>query len=354
VALVDLGFHGTVGVAIERLMCASIHTRWTQFLAIGAESIERHWFEGRDVRAFVGGPGSLSDLAPALVRHAAVLEAMLVSGQTTVGYIESPDCVVPVTASRQCPHEQYEAVRACHRGILAFQRAWIDADGSPQRAWSSLDDRRRLCEMLHRLIDLPSPEESDWIGALAHEHNSGTVARERLVPLAGLPAGVLPEDVLEGATGGETIVAPALWPQGLVTIRWPGYLRSRWTDLRGDAGRVPALVRLARRARRQGVRECLVYGAGDAGRSLAAALRDEGVSIRGFVDRNERLWSSTIDGLPVRAPHEAMAGDCHTYVVGSMAFAQAIRQDLAALYASRDAGVTVVSLADTEGARHAA
>ncbi len=355
VALVDLGFHGTVGVAIERLMSGSSHTRWTQFLAIGAESVERLWFEGRDVRAFVGGPGSLSDLVPALVRHAAVLEAMLVSGETTVGYLDRPEGVAPVTSARQCPHEQHEAVDACHRGILAFQRAWIETDASTQRAFSAREDRRSLCEMLHRLIDLPSPEEADWIGALAHEHNSGTAARERLVPLAPLAAGASPEDVLEGTgTEWQTMVVPVLWPQGLVTARWPGYLRSRWTDLRGDAGRVPALVRLARRARRQGVRECLVYGAGDAGRSLAAALRDEGVSIRGFVDRNERLWSSTIDGLPVRAPHQAMAGDCHTYVVGSMAFAQAIRHDLAALYASRDADLRVVSLAETEGARHAA
>jgi FMN phosphatase YigB (HAD superfamily) len=355
VALVDLGFHGTVGTAIERLMSGATGTRWTQFLAIGAESVERHWFEGRDMRVFVGGPGALADIAPALVRHAAVLEAMLVSGETTVGYVDGAEGVVPVTIGRSCSHDQHEAIGACHRGILAFQRAWLDADASTRRAFSTRDDRRLLCEMLHRLIDFPSAEESDWIGALAHEHNGGSAARERLVPLRPLPAGASPEDVLEGAgIGDQADVAPVLWPQGLVTAHWPRYLRSRWTDLRGDAGRVPALVRLARRARRQGVRECLVYGAGDAGRSLAAALRDEGVTIRGFVDRNERLWSSTIDGLPVRAPHQAMAGDCHTYVVGSMAFAHAIRQDLATLYASRVAHLKVVSLVENGVARHAA
>ena len=139
-----------------------------------------------------------------------------------------------------------------------------------------------------------------------------------------------------------------------MTSRWPRYLRARWEELRDDAGRAPALVRLARRARRQGVRECLVYGAGDAGRTVASALRDEGVSIRGFVDRNERLWNTTIDGLTICGPHQSLLGDCHTYVVGSMAFADAIRGDLLALYGARAGVLRIISVVDHEVSRRAA
>ncbi len=52
----------------------------------------------------------------------------------------------------------------------------------------------------------------------------------------------------------------------------------------------------------------LIYGAGFAGRQIAAGLR-QGVEIKpiGFVDDDHRLWKGTINGLPVYAPSDVPA-----------------------------------------------
>ena len=56
----------------------------------------------------------------------------------------------------------------------------------------------------------------------------------------------------------------------------------------------------------QGV--ALIYGAGSAGRQLASGLR-QGFEIKpiGFVDDDRRLWTGTINGLPVYAPSDVPA-----------------------------------------------
>lgn len=62
-------------------------------------------------------------------------------------------------------------------------------------------------------------------------------------------------------------------------------------------------VRKMARGNRQGL--ALIYGAGSAGRQLAAGL-SQGFEIKpiGFVDEDRRLWNGTINGLPVYAPSE--------------------------------------------------
>lgn len=354
VALVDLGFHGTTGRAIERIAASRLDTRWCQMLAIGSPSVERLWLAGADVRVFLGGPGGDTELVAPLIAHAAVLEALLVTGATTVGYTENAGTIEPQRSAAQMPDWQEEALESCHRGIRAFQRIWLGAHTQGGATMAQSLERRTLVEILHRLVELPTLEEATALGALVHQHNGGSDAQERLVAAAPPPGADAEDFLLSHRQHARAYGRTWLWPQGAVTQRWPRHLIAPWEGVRGDHGPASALTQLARRARRQGVRRCVVYGAGDAGRTLAAALRDEQITVTAFVDRNDRLWGQVVDGAPVVAPATALAGSCHTYVVGSLAFASQIESDLRTLYAARLPELRVLSTAVVEERPHAA
>jgi hypothetical protein len=334
--LVDVGFHGTVGLAIERAAKGRLATCWHQLLAVAAESIEHAWTDGSDVRAFSGGPAAHTDAAPELIRHAAVLEAVLVAGASTCGYVEEHGRVLPRTEAARCLDEQAAALAACRDGIAAFQRAWLSLRRSKPEAVSRLTgERPRLLRQVQRFVALPTAAEAAHVGGLWHEHNGGSTSVDRLCDAAAVPPDVDAATFLAATSGGARAYGRQwLWPQGVVTQKWPGYLAARHGAAR-SAGEIPALASLAQRVLGAGVSRCLVYGAGDAGRALAASLRTRGVTVAGFVDRSERLRATCVEGLPVLAPSDALAGDCHTYAVGSLAFAAQITADLARLYEAR-------------------
>jgi len=336
VMLVDVGFHGTMGLAIERATRGRLATRWHQLLAVGAESIERAWTDGADVRAFTGGPAAHLDTAPELIRHAAVLEAVLVSGPSTCGYIEEDGRVRPRTEPARHTAEQAAALAACRDGIVAFQRVWLSLRGSSPEVVSRLvGDRHVLLRQLHRFVRLPTAAEAAHVGGLWHEHNGGSTSQDRLCDVSAIPHDLDATAFLAAAGGGASAYGRTwLWPPGVVTQRWPGYLAAHY-GVAQSANEIPALAALAQRVQGAGVARCLVYGAGDAGRALAASLRARGVTVAGFVDRSERLRGTFVEGLPVLAPSDAVAGECHTYAVGSLAFATQIADDLGRLYADR-------------------
>ena len=73
---------GAVDLSLARLIAAATRERhsrrFVQFLLFGADGLTRAWRRGEDIRVFGAGPGLHADLAGPIVRHPAVLEALLV------------------------------------------------------------------------------------------------------------------------------------------------------------------------------------------------------------------------------------------------------------------------------------
>lgn len=61
----------------------------------------------------------------------------------------------------------------------------------------------------------------------------------------------------------------------------------------------------------------VLYGAGNLGRQTAAGLRKHGVQPLAFTDRNSALWGTSIEGVPVLSPEDAVSkfGNSATFVV---------------------------------------
>lgn len=58
-----------------------------------------------------------------------------------------------------------------------------------------------------------------------------------------------------------------------------------------------------------------IYGAGEYGRQLHAALKEDGYPVLGFVDRRGGPGFARLEGLPVRAPDEVTASDAQGHVL---------------------------------------
>ena len=86
------------------------------------------------------------------------------------------------------------------------------------------------------------------------------------------------------------------------------------------------------RIQRDGFNEVAVYGAGEAGQALISLCRQHGIRIRCAIDRNESLWGTRIQGIPVLPFAEAIEDGNDVYAVASFAFSREISQEIRARY----------------------
>ena len=323
IAIVDLGFKGTTGAALAQ---TDTGRRFHQFLVFGAEAITRLWRDGHDVRVFAAGPTEHADLAGSVVRHPALLEALLVTGGTTRGYRATADGVVPVLEDLRTPSNQQRAAANCRAGIMAFQDRWLAWRAlRPRSAAAVTQSRRLLTTPVHRLLTMPTPDEASRLGSLQHEDNDGGLSMR---PIAHMATGDL----------------PCLWPAGASEQRCPGDIERRWRLAAGTPDGAPgAIPAVALRARAAGVRRLLVWGAGEMGTALVRACRTAGLDVAGVTDSNPALWGSSVEGVPVVSPVEARTRGPHVYAIGSLAFATDIEQALRREYTAASDTLQVFS-----------
>jgi FMN phosphatase YigB (HAD superfamily) len=334
VAVVDLGFKGTTGAALAK---ADTGRRIHQFLVFGAEAVTRLWRDGHDVRVFAAGPTDHADMAGAIVRHPALLEALLITGGTTRGYRTDGLGIVPVLEDVRTPGDQQRLAANCRAGILVYQDCWLAWKERRPRAASAVSaERRLLTAPVHRLLTMPTAEEASRLGRLLHEDNDGGTSVRPIVNnalAASAPSAIaFLASVLEAATDFDRA---CLWPAGSCEQRWPGAIERQWRLVAGASDGAPgAIPALALRAREAGVRRLVVWGAGEIGSALVRACRTAGLDVTGVTDSNPALWGSSVEGVLVLSPAEARDRGPHVYAIGSLAFAADIEQALRREYAS--------------------
>lgn len=347
VALVDVGFHGSTGMALERATSGA-GRHFHQFLLFGADNLRRLWTEGRDVRVYGAGPGESADLAGPISRYPALLETLFMDGGTTLGYRQKNNIVVPVLDEVLVPETQQANTAACRAGILAYQDRWLD--------WrllrSSCADAvvaspRVLVESLHRLLTMPTFDEASRLGALVHEDNDGGNSIRTIADASHLPSELSLEQFLRDAEASASDSSQEwLWPAGVCEQRWPGMLEERWRQAIGTRdGAPPAIPAVARKVKAAGVRRCVIWGAGEAGAALIRACRAENIEIQAVTDSNPALWGSTVEGVAVVSPEEARRQDTNAYAIGSLAFAADIELALKRRYSAAAVPVHIFSAA---------
>lgn len=99
---------------------------------------------------------------------------------------------------------------------------------------------------------------------------------------------------------------------------------------------------VVRRAVLSGVNDVSIYGAGKGGEVALQRLSKGGIRVKQFLDRNERLWGTTLESLPVRSlPQAVEAGDT-TFVIGSLTFVDDMTKTIEEAFAGRDTRPTIL------------
>ncbi len=88
------------------------------------------------------------------------------------------------------------------------------------------------------------------------------------------------------------------------------------------------LADLAVRVRREGIRQVLVYGAGEVGKRFSTIAEAMGLRIINFVDSNERLWGARIGETEVISMAKAVGLGIRHYVIASFAFSEEIEKTI--------------------------
>jgi hypothetical protein len=93
--------------------------------------------------------------------------------------------------------------------------------------------------------------------------------------------------------------------------------------------------------------ELAIYGAGSVGRALRTDLEARGVIVTRFVDRDERLWGTTIDAIPVCSLEQAIASGQSAFIIGSHAHGDDITRTIREAFAGRPTPPTIFSWSKT-------
>lgn len=333
VATVDLGFLGQIQKAIDSVRKrGGRRYRLIHLMAFGKDNFGELLSSGVEIRGFAGSAGQHLDLINTIHRSAPIIEQMLMGREgSTVGYSKLSDSSIEPVLERnpisECEHQSKHIVQ---QGINQFQKLWLlFCLQKPDTVKKSIIDRKGWCQLVHRLIDMPTPEEARLIGDLHNDCNFGS---SKVVKICSNE-----EEKKIQRMGGfhyyhlMRYKSKAVWPQGAITRVEPGTILSLFS-LHMESGYFEKMHKFSESILSDGIREIVLYGAGKIGRNLIRASRLLGIKVLCAVDRNEKLWGSKIEGVEVVSLDEAVECGNHCYAVASLAFIDEIQKTILTRY----------------------
>ncbi|MBF0456349.1 MAG: hypothetical protein HQK99_00450 [Nitrospirae bacterium] len=338
IVTVDFGFQGTIQNNIHcALKHSDIDVAMTHLVALGEENLRQLILNGIDIRGFAGSGGENLDMIRRINRSPAVLEDLIIEGiGTTTGYMRQENgFLAPVLEKDLIPVDEIEKKRSCVKGILKFQKMWFHFKRiKPALAANTIMGRtRQFIALVHRVVDMPLPQEAQMLSTLHHEDNYGsdTIAKickeadNRLLDELG------PEKFLNNTHYGFKY-GQVLWPQGVVSLKYPTYIFRKYSAMNNSLNYFTMMNDMVALMLDEGVGQCVVYGAGEIGLIVLQAAGINGLEVITIVDANKNLWGERINGIEVVSLSEAMKGQVHNYAVASHVFAIEIVKTIEAAY----------------------
>lgn len=184
VAVVDLGYSGTIQAGLERaLRHERVGLQTHGFYLVTGADVERLQAEGAPAEGYLAGNGQPISVAHTFMRSPEIFEQSLMADcGTTLGH-ESDG--TPILAAHVVPTEQREAILAIQRGLLRWATCW----SAHRQAYG--DGDVETLRLLHRAIAVrsvvrPSPLELELFGGWQHDENFGSDRMRSLVETASL------------------------------------------------------------------------------------------------------------------------------------------------------------------------
>lgn len=169
----DLGWRGNIQKAINDVLRGNQYKPSLLHLyVVSMSEVAVNAIEGCDIRGFLGNIGKnteeVSEMYPLLIE-------MFFLGEegSTVGY-EYSDKVYPVTQSIEYPKWQVNAMKVLQRGVLEFQKLFLEQKAQNKRMSNLISRPEDLSHLLGRLCCYPLIYEAEQLRTLVLDQNFGS------------------------------------------------------------------------------------------------------------------------------------------------------------------------------------
>ncbi|MFD0693772.1 HAD family hydrolase [Paenibacillus sp. GCM10027628] len=340
---VDIGFNGTIQHALETIVrLAGYMPQMTHLLAVGSDKLNELSLNGMDIRCLLRSGGEGSELGRRIARSPAFVEELMMGefGSTLRFERDVTGRVRPIMAGLLHAVEEFAFKRACQEGALAFQTYYAyllsAKKGGLKRA---SEEPEAWSKPIHRVIEMPMPEEARMLGDLTHQDNFCTVY---ISPIC--------EKVDDAwfAQGGDAFIdicnyGPSIlnanWPQGMVTRQMPYYLYTYYLRQRDGFGSGSMLFEMIQHLKQDSIRSVNIYGTGSFAEHVMKTVWFHGLETAYWIDPQGVADASPWGKFEHSSLEQAVkqAGS-HAYLLATLSDMESYRNKIESAY--RDTEIT--------------
>ena len=307
---VDLGFRGTINSNIEKAMAKEhVDSKLTHLLAFGADSIIELKKKGINIRSFLASPSINQDYLKVIQRSSFLLESLIL-GKTgsAKGYQKIDGKQSPVLHDQFLEKHEIVSKEKIFDAIMIYQNLWQKvASEKPvilRKAYSNPSFTRALCGLIYSMVDLPTPRITQFLAEFRHELNDGTKEITKLCSDQDFQ--VLDEIGSEEKFLKVSRINNVHWPQGVISANSPHFLLKRKLEQNPSDSYLKTMNDLSLTLKAKDISNIIIYGAGDAGKSMLTASTIHDIDVECFVDRKESLWGKYIENTIVYSLVDAL------------------------------------------------
>jgi predicted HAD superfamily hydrolase len=301
---VDLGFNGTICNNLEGVFSKSPNNYTvTHLLAFGSDNLTDLKKKNIDIRSFFTSPGKNQDLLKPIQRSSFPIEQLFITGEigSVVDYKLSSDQINPITQKVESSEEDIRSKKNTHASILNFQNLWYDLYAQKKailrKPIECRVERRKICSSMTRVIEIPTPQEAEFLGNLSHDFNYGST-KTRLI-CSKKDTKTLGEIGSEIQFLKSSRIRGVHWPQGVITRSNPFFLLKQKLQYVTSDSYLQTMNDVIESAQIDKFSKIIVYGAGELGKAAVKAAKINSLTVECFVDRKKSLWGTDIEGTLV-------------------------------------------------------
>lgn len=335
VAFVDLGPAGNTSCYINKICTnCSIDINLTTFFLYSTEAMGRIRQQSHEYITFLPNSPFTSRKIKTIVRTPEIIETILTGlGETTIGYRENTNTIIPVTKKIiNCTEQtnKLESVKTgLNHGLHTLLKLYNDIDLS---CLFNIDARESLLNSLWRIIELPTFEEAKELGSLIYDDNGGASSYQ----------GICEDAVIQKTQehGLNCIIAHARkawsyrasmirWPQGVATLLDPTYLCSQYLNVYNDIDSLLVSEMLISQVKDDVHDSGLVlFGGGEIGKNVLNTAKLWNVNIDYIVDSDQGLHGNYIDNVKIISLSDSIEKGYTRFIISSVAFSREIESIL--------------------------
>jgi len=259
--------------------------------------------------------------------------------ETTLGYAKSKNkSVIPLLGKTIENTEQEKLLEYSEIGVM---KSWEHLEHCIKYVnYKNVLTKytRNICALhFFRLIEMPTSDESNYLGDLYFDDNAGSHSYSKICDDN--------DKLLLKKSGSEAFLDKqrknwgyqtnfVRWPQAVVTQSDENYITKQYISLFSDTEHQLVCRNIINKIVQNNIPDINIYGAGEIGFTMLKEAQQQGVNVNFIVDSNAGLHGVKVLGKQVVSLKQAAEHGSNIYIIASVAFAEPIEKIIQSYYSS--------------------